>query len=147
VLEPELPRRLPRYLMGVGYPDDLVEAIRRGIDLFDCVAPTRNGRNGTAWVEDEGQVNAKAARYRSDGRPLDPACDCFTCRTYTRSYLRHLVAADEQLGMRLLSLHNLRFLVRIAEQARAAIRTGRLESWSDEWLRRFRGKVGRADVS
>jgi queuine tRNA-ribosyltransferase len=138
-LQPELPARLPRYLMGVGYPDDLVEAIRRGIDMFDCVAPTRNGRNGTAWVMDDGQVNAKAARYRTDARPLDPTCDCFTCRTYTRAYLRHLVAAGEQLGMRLLSLHNLRFLVRIAEDARAAIRQGRLETWADEWLRRFRG--------
>lgn len=144
VLEPALPRRLPRYLMGVGYPDDLVEAIRRGIDMFDCVAPTRNGRNGTAWVQDDGQVNAKAARFRVDDRPLDPSCDCYTCRTYSRAYLRHLVAANEQLGMRLLSLHNLRFLVRIAEQARAAIKTGNLESWADEWLRRFRGRVGRA---
>jgi queuine tRNA-ribosyltransferase len=138
-LQPELPSRLPRYLMGVGYPDDLVEAIRRGIDMFDCVAPTRNGRNGTAWVMDDGQVNAKAARYRTDEQPLDPTCDCFTCRTYTRAYLRHLVAAGEQLGMRLLSLHNLRFLVRIAEDARAAIGEGRLESWADDWLRRFRG--------
>jgi queuine tRNA-ribosyltransferase len=146
VLQPELPRRLPRYLMGVGYPDDLVEAIRRGIDMFDCVAPTRNGRNGTAWVQDDGQVNARAARYRTDDGPLDPSCDCFTCRTYTRAYIRHLVAANEQLGMRLLSLHNLRFLVRIAEQARAAIREGRLQDWADEWLRRFRGKVGRADL-
>jgi queuine tRNA-ribosyltransferase len=146
VLQPELPRTLPRYLMGVGYPDDLVEAIRRGVDMFDCVAPTRNGRNGTAWVQDDGQVNAKAARYRTDEGPLDPSCDCFTCRTYTRAYIRHLVAADEQLGMRLLSLHNLRFLVRIAEQARVAIREGRLESWADEWLRRFREKVGRADL-
>jgi queuine tRNA-ribosyltransferase len=138
-LQPELPSRLPRYLMGVGYPDDLVEAIRRGIDMFDCVAPTRNGRNGTAWVMDDGQINAKAARYRTDQRPLDPTCDCHTCRTYTRAYLRHLVAAGEQLGMRLLSLHNLRFLVRIAEDARAAIGEGRLEAWADEWLRRFRG--------
>jgi queuine tRNA-ribosyltransferase len=142
-LQPELPVRLPRYLMGVGYPDDLVEAIRRGIDMFDCVAPTRNGRNGTAWVQDDGQVNAKAARFRTDERPLDPSCDCFTCRTYTRSYIRHLVAAGEQLGMRLLSLHNLRFLVRIAEQARAAILEGVLESWADEWLRRFRDRGGR----
>jgi queuine tRNA-ribosyltransferase len=147
VLQPELPRRLPRYLMGVGYPDDLVEAIRRGIDLFDCVAPTRNGRNGTAWVQDDGQVNAKAARFRTDERPLDPSCDCFTCRTYTRAYLRHLVAANEQLGMRLLSLHNLRFLVRIGEQARQAIREGRLEGWADEWLRRFRSRGGRAKAT
>ncbi|HEX6135068.1 MAG TPA: tRNA guanosine(34) transglycosylase Tgt [Longimicrobiales bacterium] len=138
-LEPELPRPLPRYLMGVGYPDDLVEAIRRGIDLFDCVAPTRNGRNGTAWVRDGGQVNTKASRFRLDERPLDPACDCFTCRTYSRAYIRHLIAAGEQLGMRLLSLHNVRFLIRIAEEARAAIAAGRLEGWADEWLRRYRG--------
>lgn len=138
-LEPALPRRLPRYLMGVGYPDDLVEAIRRGIDMFDCVAPTRNGRNGTAWVHDGGQVNTKASRFRLDQRPLDPACDCFTCRTYSRAYIRHLVAAGEQLGMRLLSLHNVRFLIRVAEEARAAISEGRLESWADEFLRRYRG--------
>ena len=139
VLEPELPAAQPRYLMGVGYPDDLVEAIRRGIDMFDCVAPTRNGRNGTAWVEDQGQVNVKAARFKVDELPLDPACDCFTCATYSRAYLRHLIAANEQLGLRLLSLHNLRFLVRIAEQARAAIREQRLEPWATDWLRRYRG--------
>jgi queuine tRNA-ribosyltransferase len=140
-LEPALPQRLPRYLMGVGYPDDLVEAIRRGIDLFDCVAPTRNGRNGTAWVRDGGQVNTKASRFRLDERPLDPTCDCFTCRTYTRAYLRHLIAAGEMLGLRLLSLHNVRFLIRIAEDARAAIRDRRLESWADDWLRRYRDKA------
>jgi queuine tRNA-ribosyltransferase len=137
-LEPELPATWPRYLMGVGYPDDLIEAIRRGIDLFDCVAPTRNGRNGTAWVEEEGQVNAKAARFRADERPLDPACDCYTCRTYTRAYIRHLVVAGEHLALRLLSLHNLRFLVRLAERARAEIRAGTFAAWSDHWLARFR---------
>ena len=141
-LEPVLPTRLPRYLMGVGYPDDLVEAIRRGIDLFDCVAPTRNGRNGTAWVRDGGQVNTKAARFRLDERPLDTTCDCFTCATYSRAYIRHLIAAGEQLGMRLVSLHNVRFLIRIAEDARAAVREGRLEAWADEWLRRWREKPG-----
>jgi queuine tRNA-ribosyltransferase len=140
VLQPELPARLPRYLMGVGYPDDLVEAIRRGIDMFDCVAPTRNGRNGTAWVRDGGQVNTKASRFRLDERPLDPTCDCFTCRTYTRAYIRHLIAANEMLGLRLLSLHNVRFLIRIAEEARQAIREGRLESWADDWLRRYRDR-------
>jgi queuine tRNA-ribosyltransferase len=141
-LEPVLPSRLPRYLMGVGYPEDLVEAIRRGIDLFDCVAPTRNGRNGTTWVMDDGQVNAKAARFKLDERPIDPTCDCFTCRTYSRAYIRHLVAAGEQLGMRLLSLHNIRFLVRIAEDARAAIRAGRLDGWADDWLYRYRTSSG-----
>src|SRR5690606_4600720 len=141
-LEPVLPTRLPRYLMGVGYPDDLVGASRRGIDLFDCVAPTRNGRNGTAWVRDGGQVNTKAARFRLDERPLDTTCDCFTCATYSRAYIRHLIAAGEQLGMRLVSLHNVRFLIRIAEDARAAIRERRLEAWADEWLRRWREMPG-----
>lgn len=137
-LEPELPARWPRYLMGVGYPDDLLEAVGRGVDLFDCVAPTRNGRNGTAWVEAEGQVNVRAARFQTDRRPLDPACDCYTCRTYTRAYLRHLFVADEVLGLRLLSLHNVRFLVRLTERARRAIEAGGFAGWSEDWLERYR---------
>ena len=138
VLEPELPPTHPRYLMGVGYPDDLIEAIARGVDMFDCVAPTRNGRNGTVWVEGEGQVNVKAARFKTDEGSLDPACDCYTCRNFTRAYLRHLVAAEEILGMRLLALHNVRFLVRLGEQARAKIATGEFYSWSRDWLAAFR---------
>ena len=137
VITPELPGGRPRYLMGVGYPEDLVEAIRRGMDMFDCVAPTRNGRNHAAWVRSEGQVNIKAARFRLDRAPLDPACDCYTCRHYTRAYLRHLAVAGEVLGLRLLSLHNLRFLVRLTEEARSAIAERRLEQWSEEWLRVF----------
>jgi len=138
VLEPELPAERPRYLMGVGYPDDLLEGIRRGVDLFDCVAPTRNGRNGTAWIEAEGQVNVKAERFRLDRGPLDPSCDCYTCRTFSRAYLRHLVVAGEALALRLLSLHNVRFLVRLAEQARERILTGDFVRWSEDWLRRWR---------
>ena len=139
VLEPELPARLPRYLMGVGYPDDLVEAIGRGIDMFDCVAPTRNGRNGTVWVEGAGQVNAKASRFKTDTQPLDPSCDCYTCGNFTRAYLRHLIVAEELLGLRLLSLHNVRYLVRIAETARDKIRSGDFQSWSRDWLEQYRG--------
>lgn len=139
VLEPELPPRLPRYLMGVGYPDDLVEAIARGIDMFDCVAPTRNGRNGTVWVEGQGQVNAKASRFKLDTNPLDPKCDCYTCRNFTRAYLRHLIVAGELLGLRLLSLHNVRFLIRVAETAREKIRVGEFDRWSRDWLEQFRG--------
>ena len=138
VLEPELPPRLPRYLMGVGYPDDLLEAIGRGVDMFDCVAPTRNGRNGTAWVTGEGQVNVKAARHRRDPGALDPDCDCYTCRNYTRAYLRHLCVAGETLGLRLLSIHNLHFLVGLARRARAAIVAGEFAAWSQDWLERFR---------
>ena len=139
-IEPELPRAVPRYLMGVGYPADLLEAIRRGIDLFDCVAPTRNGRNGTAWVEGEGQVNIKAARFRLDDRPLDPCCDCITCATHSRAYLRHLITAGEVLGLRLLSLHNLRFLIRLMERAREAITAGEFAGWSEQWLARWAGR-------
>jgi queuine tRNA-ribosyltransferase len=137
-LEPELPTAGPRYLMGVGYPDDLLEAIRRGCDLFDCVAPTRNGRNGTAWIEGEGQVNVKAARYRLDDGPLDPTCDCYACRGYSRAYIRHLFVAGEVLGLRLLSVHNIRHLVRLAQRARERILAGEFESWSTDWLGRYR---------
>ncbi len=140
-MEPHIPTPWPRYLMGVGYPDDLLEAIRRGVDLFDCVAPTRNGRNGTAWVEGEGQLNLKAARFRADAGPLDPACDCAACRGYSRAYLRHLVVANEILGLRLLSLHNLRFLVRLAQRAGEEIRAGRFEAWSRDWLGRFNARA------
>ncbi|HUG01165.1 MAG TPA: tRNA guanosine(34) transglycosylase Tgt [Longimicrobiales bacterium] len=137
-LEPELPGDVPRYLMGVGYPDDMLEAIARGMDLFDCVAPTRNGRRGTAWVEDEGQVNLRAARFRADPGPLDAACDCYTCGRYSRAYLRHLIVAEEWLGMRLVSIHNLRFLVRLTERARERIAAGDFEAWSGAWVDTFR---------
>jgi queuine tRNA-ribosyltransferase len=138
VLQPELPEGVPRYLMGVGYPDDLLAAIERGIDMFDCVAPTRNGRNGAAWTAAEGQVNIKSARFRVDPGPLDAECDCSTCRTFSRGYLRHLYIAGEVLALRLLSLHNVRFLVRLAEQARAAIVRGNFSTFAAEWTARFR---------
>lgn len=137
-LEPELPAHWPRYLMGVGYPDDLLEAVARGIDLFDCVAPTRNGRNGTAWTGEDAQVNIKAQRFAADSLPLDPGCDCFTCQHHSRAYLRHLFVAGEVLGLRLLSLHNLRFLGRLAERARDAIQAGNFAGWSTDWLARYR---------
>lgn len=137
-IRPELPDAWPRYLMGVGYPVDLVEAIRRGYDLFDCVAPTRNGRNGTAWVEEQGHVNLKAARFRTDERPIDPDCDCYACTTYSRAYVRHLIVAGELLALRLLSLHNLRFLIRLSRRARAAIVNGSFDRWSEDWLARYR---------
>ena len=138
LLHEELPEDRPRYLMGVGYPDDLLEAISRGCDLFDCVAPTRNARHGTVWTSEEGQVNLKAARFREDTRPIDPGCDCYACMHYDRAYLRHLVVSAEWLAVRLLSIHNLRFLVRLAEEARRRIAKGSFESWSREWLLRYR---------
>lgn len=135
--EPALPPGLPRYLMGVGYPEDVIEAIRRGVDLFDCVAPTRNGRNGTAFTS-LGRVNVKVARFADDTRPLDPDCDCDCCANYTRAYLRHLFVCDELLGLRLLSLHNVRFLVKLTRLARRAILRGEFESWTERWLERYR---------
>jgi queuine tRNA-ribosyltransferase len=146
-LQPELPARLPRYLMGVGYPDDLLEAIGRGVDMFDCVAPTRNGRNGAVWIAGEGQVNIKQRRFLTDAGPLDPDCGCYTCRTYTRAYLRHLFVAGEGLSMRLLSIHNLHFLVSLARGAREHILAGDFGSWSRDWLERFHaGKAGRQGI-
>jgi len=142
LLDGALPADRPRYLMGVGYPDDLLEAVARGCDLFDCVAPTRNARHGTAWTREEGQVNLKAARFREDTRPMDPGCDCATCARYDRAYLRHLAVAGEWLAVRLLSIHNLRFLVRLAEEARVRIRDGSFGSWSRDWLERYRRAEG-----
>lgn len=141
--EPRLPRHVPRYLMGVGYPEDVIEAVRRGVDMFDCVAPTRNGRNGTAFTS-EGRVNVKVARFASDDRPLDPRCDCPCCRGWSRAYIRHLFVCDELLGLRLLSLHNVRFLVRLTSDARAAILRGDFEPWAARWLARYRGETEEA---
>ena len=138
LLDGELPADRPRYLMGVGYPDDLLEAIARGCELFDCVAPTRNARHGTAWTSDLGQVNLKAARFREDRQPMDPGCDCYACRHYDRAYIRHLVVANEWLHVRLVSIHNLRFLTRLAEEARRRIVDGTFHAWSAEWLERYR---------
>jgi queuine tRNA-ribosyltransferase len=135
-LEPKLPAALPRYLMGVGFPEDLIAAVERGIDLFDCVAPTRNGRNGSAYTPD-GPLNVRNASFRQDDRPLDATCDCETCTTYVRGYLRHLFMAEELLGLRLLSLHNIRFLIRLAGEMREHIRRGDFPRWAAEWRRRY----------
>jgi queuine tRNA-ribosyltransferase len=135
-LEPGLPRALPRYLMGVGFPEDLVAAVLRGVDMFDCVAPTRMGRNGTAFTPD-GVVNIRNAKHRTDAAPLDPTCDCETCTTYSRGYLRHLFAAEELLGLRLLSLHNVRYLIRLAGEMRRAIAAGDFAGWAEAWRHRY----------
>jgi queuine tRNA-ribosyltransferase len=140
LLDGLLPIDRPRYLMGVGYPDDLLEAIGRGYDLFDCVAPTRNARHGTAWTSGEGQVNLKAARYRLDQGPLDPECDGICCRDFDRAYLRHMTVAGEAFAHRLLSMHNIRFLIRLAEEARRRIAAGEFHGWSRGWLERYRSR-------
>lgn len=138
VMDEELPEAKPRYLMGVGYPEDLLEAIGRGVDLFDCVAPTRNGRRGAAWTLASGQINLKGRKFATDRAPLDPGCDCYACTHYDRAYIRHLMAAGERFGERLVSLHNLRFMVRLGEEARARIEKGDYDDWSADWLERYR---------
>jgi queuine tRNA-ribosyltransferase len=134
-----LPPALPRYLMGVGFPEDFIASVGRGMDLADCVAPTRMGRNGAAFTDD-GAVNIRNARHREDDAPLDAACDCETCTTFSRGYLRHLFAAEELLGLRLLSLHNVRYLIRLAARAREAIVQGTFDGWSRAWLTRYRSR-------
>lgn len=120
LLNPLLPAEKPRYLMGVGTPRDLLECVERGIDMFDCVLPTRNGRHGKAFTS-QGDVNILSAKYSEDPSPLDAGCDCYACAQYSRAYLRHLFKANEILGMRLLSLHNLHFYQNLMRQIRDAI--------------------------
>lgn len=117
---PFLPQNKARYLMGVGTPDCLVEGVARGIDMFDCVFPTRVARNGTA-ITSQGRVVIRNAAYIEDFTPLDPECDCYTCRNYSRAYLRHLIRCDEIFGLRLMSLHNLHYLIRLMREIRMAI--------------------------
>jgi queuine tRNA-ribosyltransferase len=131
-LAPELPSLAPRYLMGVGKPEDIVEAVCRGIDMFDCVLPTRNARNGHLFVE-AGVVRIRNSAYRRDTRPLDENCGCHTCRHYSRAYLRHLAVCNEILGARLNTLHNLYYYQSLMQGLRAAITAGEL----DAFVRRF----------
>jgi queuine tRNA-ribosyltransferase len=140
IVDDALDTTKPRYLMGVGFPEDVVEGIRRGVDLFDCVAPTRMGRNGAVFTAD-GRLNIKRAEYRNDPRPLDETCDCATCTRFTRAYVRHLFVADEILGLRLLSLHNVHFLLSLARSARQAVLTGSLDTWSTDWLMRYNSRT------
>jgi queuine tRNA-ribosyltransferase len=139
VVDEALARDRPRYLMGVGFPDDLIEGIRRGVDLFDCVAPTRMGRNGTVFTAD-GRMNVKRAEFRNDPRPLDETCGCSACARFSRAYIRHLFTSDEILGLRLLSLHNVHFLLALARSAREAILAGTLDQWSSDWLVRYHSR-------
>ena len=140
IVEDALPPTHPRYLMGVGFPEDLIEAIVRGIDLFDCVAPTRMGRNGAAFTRD-GRLNIKRAEFRTDRRPIDEGCDCACCTRFSRAYVRHLFVADEMLGLRLLSLHNVHFLVSLMREARSALLGGTFDGWSEAWLQRYHSRT------
>ena len=135
---PQLPMDKPRYLMGVGKPEDLVEGVRRGIDMFDCVMPTRNARNGHLFVSD-GIVKIRNAKYRDDTTALDPECDCYTCKHYTKSYLYHLDKCGEILGARLNTIHNLRYYQRLMEQIRTVIEQGEF----DRFVNEFYAKIGK----
>ncbi|NPD31103.1 tRNA guanosine(34) transglycosylase Tgt [Eggerthellaceae bacterium zg-1084] len=128
-----LPPNQPRYLMGVGNPTTLVRAVRAGVDMFDCVLPTRTGRMGTAFSS-QGRMNLRNAKYTRDFGPLDPACDCVVCREHTRAYLRHLVKQREMLGGILLSIHNLHFLTSLMGRAREAVLAGCYEEFYEEWM-------------
>ena len=133
---PLMPKNKPRYLMGVGSPDYLIEAAIAGIDMCDCVLPTRIARNGTAMTWN-GKVVIRNATYERDFTPLDPECDCYTCKNYTRAYIRHLVKANEILGVRLLSLHNLRFLTKLMERVRIEIENDNLLTFKNEFYEKY----------
>ena len=130
-LEPHLPTERPRYLMGVGTPSDLIAAVARGIDMFDCVMPTRHARNGQLFTS-EGVLNIRNSRFRTDTAPIDPRCDCYACRHYSRAYLRHLQQCNEILGARLATIHNLRFYAAWMARIRDAIEQGRLAELARE---------------
>lgn len=136
---PLLPEDKPRYLMGVGSPDDLLEGVLRGIDMFDCVLPTRIARNGTAMTS-QGKVVVRNASYAEDFTSLDSECDCYTCKNYTKAYLRHLIKCNEILGARLLTIHNLRFLLKMMENVREAIKEDRLLDYKKDFFEKYYGK-------
>ena len=136
-----LPNEKPRYLMGIGSIDYLLEGIEHGVDMFDCVLPTRLARHGALLTHD-GRINIRDSKYKDDFTPLDSACDCYTCQNFTRAYLRHLYVCDETFGKRLLSIHNLRFLIKLMEEARTAIKEDRFLSFKQDVLRRYGSEKG-----
>ena len=141
-----LPGDRPRYLMGAGTPEDLVDAVGRGIDMFDCVIPTREGRNGALYTR-SGRINIYNARFRADAGPIDPSCSCYACRTFSRSYVRHLYRAGEILGPRMGTLHNIHFYVGLAAEMGEAIQEGRYGAWSRSFLTAYRSEKARKEYS
>jgi queuine tRNA-ribosyltransferase len=133
---PMLPIHKPRYLMGVGTPDYLLEGVINGVDMFDCVLPSRIGRNGTVLTS-EGRLIVRDKKYARDFTPLDPACDCYACKNFTKGYIRHLIKAGEVLGIRLTTWHNLRFLIKLMENVRQAIMEDRLLDFKEEFFKKF----------
>jgi queuine tRNA-ribosyltransferase len=132
----EIPARRIRYLMGAGYPEDIIEAVDQGVDLFDCVLPTRNGRTGMAFTT-KGKVIVKAGRYAQDRDPIDPDCSCFTCRNFSRAYVRHLFNAGEALAGRLVSYHNIYFYIKLMRQIRNSIKSGKFKRFKKRCLAVF----------
>lgn len=133
-----IPESKPRYLMGVGNPEDILEAVERGIDMFDCVMPTRIARNGTVLTY-SGRLNLNNAKYAKDTKPIEPGCDCYACKNFTRGYIRHLLNAKEILGIRLTTIHNLRFMMRFMEDVRDSIRKKKFLSFKKRFLKRYLG--------
>jgi len=135
---PYLPEDKVRYLMGVGEPVDIIEGVIRGVDIFDCVLPTRIARHGQAFTR-YGKINFHNARFKEDFTPLEETCDCYTCKNYTKAYLRHLITTDEMLGGRLLSIHNIRFLIKLTEELRKAIEEDNILEYKEEFLKKYLG--------
>ena len=136
ITEPHLPPGKPRYAMGLGTPAQLVELVARGVDMFDCVLPTRVARNGTAFTR-KGSISIKAGAYKSDFRPIEETCDCYACRNFTRAYLRHLLNVGEILGLRMLSVHNTRMFLKVMEEVRAAIANGSFAVYRKEFAANY----------
>ena len=134
-----LPKDKVRYLMGVGDPIDIIENVIRGVDIFDCVSPTRLARHGHFYTMD-GKCNIKNAKYKEDFTPIEEECDCYACKNYTKAYIRHLIRAEETFGQRLLSIHNIRFLIRITEEIRKAIKEDRLLEYKEEFIKSYYGE-------
>lgn len=128
-----LPEDKPRYLMGVGDPLDILEGVERGIDMFDCVLPTRIARHGNAFTR-EGKINLKNAKFKEDFTPIEHSCDCYTCKNYTKAYIRHLITCNETLGGRLLSIHNIRFLIKLTEEIRESIKEERFAKYKEDFI-------------
>ena len=131
-----MPENKPRYLMGVGTPDYLIEAALAGIDMCDCVLPTRIARHGQAFTR-TGKINFNNAKYKEDLSPVEEGCDCYTCKNFTKAYVRHLITTDEMLGGRLLSIHNIRFLIKLTEEIREAIKENRILEYREEFIKKY----------
>ena len=140
-IAPRMPADKPRYLMGVGTPEDLIEAVARGVDMFDCVLPTRNGRNGQAFTA-RGRLNIKNTRYAVDQGPLDEACECSVCRRHSRAFLRHLYQSEEMLAGILLTHHNLAFFLDTMRRVRQAIRSGQFAKFRREYTEQLSSGLG-----